>query len=71
MARHFLTTGCLVLRLRVFIARRRTEAGSYPVAVIVPGATSNRLADLRPLVPKLLAAIERAQPGIAEFIGAD
>ena len=30
-----------------------------------------RLADLRPLVPKLLAAIERAQPGIAEFIGAD
>jgi hypothetical protein len=47
------------------------KLGSYPVAVIVPGATSNRLADLRPLVPKLLAAIERAQPGIAEFIGAD
>jgi len=39
--------------------------------VIVLGATSNRLADLRPLVPKLLAAIERAQPGIAAFIGAD
>jgi hypothetical protein len=47
------------------------KLGSDPVAVIVLGATSNRLADLRPLVPKLLAAIERAQPGIAEFIGAD
>jgi predicted nuclease of predicted toxin-antitoxin system len=44
---------------------------TYSVAVIVLGATSNRLADLRPLVPKLLAAIERAQPGIAEFVGAD
>ena len=44
---------------------------SYPVAVIVLGATSNRLTDLRPLVPKLLAAIEHAQPGIAVFIGAD
>jgi hypothetical protein len=39
--------------------------------VIVLGATSNRLADLRPLVPKLPAVIERAQPGIVEFIGAD
>lgn len=45
--------------------------GSYPLAVIVLGATSNRLADLQPLIPKLLAAIERAQPGMAEFIGAD
>ena len=45
--------------------------GSYPLAVIVLGATSNRLADLQPLIPKLLAAIERAQPSMAEFIGAD
>jgi hypothetical protein len=44
---------------------------SYPVAVIVLGATSNRLADLRPLIPNLLAAIERVQPGIPAFIGAD
>jgi hypothetical protein len=39
--------------------------------VIVLAAKSNRLADLRPLVPKLLEAIEHAQPGIAEFVGAD
>ncbi|MES2195218.1 MAG: hypothetical protein V4517_12430 [Pseudomonadota bacterium] len=45
--------------------------GSYPLAVILLCATSNRLADLQPLLPKLLAAIERAQPGMAEFIGAD
>jgi len=44
---------------------------AYEVAVLVLGATSNRLADLRPLIPKLLTAIERAQPGIAEFVGAD
>jgi predicted nuclease of predicted toxin-antitoxin system len=47
------------------------KLGSYRVTVIVLGATSNRLADLRPLVPKLLAAIERAQPGIVAFVGAD
>jgi hypothetical protein len=39
--------------------------------VIVLGATSNRLADLQPLIRRLLAAIERAQPGMAEFIGAE
>ena len=44
---------------------------AYEVAVLPLGATSNRLADLRPLIPKLLTAIERAQPGIAEFVGAD
>jgi predicted nuclease of predicted toxin-antitoxin system len=44
---------------------------SYPVAVMVLGAKSNRLADLRPLLPKLLAALEHAQPGIATFIGAE
>ena len=47
------------------------KLGSYPIAVIVLAAKSNRLADLRPLVPKLLAAIERAAPGVAEFVGAD
>jgi predicted nuclease of predicted toxin-antitoxin system len=47
------------------------KLGSYPVAAIVLAAKSNRLADLRPLVPKLLEAIERAKPGIAEFVGAD
>jgi hypothetical protein len=36
--------------------------GSFSIAVIV--------LDLRPLVPKLLVAIETAHPGAAKFIGA-
>jgi hypothetical protein len=34
------------------------------IAVIVLHAKTNRLADLMPLVPKLLAAIESARPGV-------
>jgi hypothetical protein len=36
---------------------------SFSIAVIVLHATSNRLADLRPLVPRMLEAIASAQPG--------
>ena len=36
---------------------------AHAVAVIVLHAPTNRLADLRPLVPKLLAAIASAKPG--------
>lgn len=43
---------------------------SLPIAVVVLQAKTNRLADLRPLVPKLLAAIEFARPGAAKFIEA-
>ena len=43
---------------------------SFSIAVIVLEAKTNRLADLRPLVPKLLVAIETAHPGAAKFIGA-
>lgn len=43
--------------------------GSLPIAVIVMRARSNRLADLKPLVPAILAAIETSQPGIAQFVG--
>ena len=39
------------------------------IAVIVLQARTNRLADLKPLVPSLLTAIESAQPGVAKFIG--
>jgi len=42
---------------------------AFPIAVIVLQARSNRLAELRLLVPNLLAAIEPAQPGVAEFVG--
>jgi hypothetical protein len=44
---------------------------SYPIAVIVLCAKTNRLVDLRPLAPKLVAAIESARPGVVEFIDAD
>ena len=44
---------------------------SFSIAVIVLQAKTNRLANLRPLVPNLLAAIESALPGAAKFIGAD
>lgn len=44
---------------------------SYPIAVIVLRAKTNRLIDLKPLVPKLLLAIEAAQSGVVEFIDAD
>ncbi len=43
--------------------------GSFTIAIIVLRARSNRLADLKPLVPELLAAIDSSVPGAARFIG--
>ncbi|MGB8276510.1 MAG: DUF5615 family PIN-like protein [Methylovirgula sp.] len=43
----------------------------FSIAVIVLQAKTNRLADLRPLVPRLLAAIASAVPGTPKFIGVD
>ena len=43
----------------------------FAIAVVVLQAKTNRLADLRTLVPNLLAAIESAVPGVPKFIGAD
>lgn len=45
--------------------------GSFSIAVNVLQAKTNRLTDLKPLVPNLLAAIKSALPGAAKFIGAD
>ncbi len=42
---------------------------SLPIAVIVLQARTNRLTELKSLVPGLLAAIESAKPGIAKFVG--
>ena len=42
---------------------------SFSLSVIVLQAKTNRLADLRPLVPALLAALDTAQAGAAKFIG--
>ena len=41
----------------------------FNVAVLVLHATSNRLADLRPLVPKILATLPTLRNGEAEHIG--
>lgn len=43
--------------------------GVYAIAVVVVRARSNRLADLRNLVPDLLSAIEAARPGAPTFVG--
>ena len=41
---------------------------SYPIAVIVLRAKTNRLLDLKPLVPRLVAAIKSARPGVVEYV---
>ncbi|MEA2994024.1 MAG: hypothetical protein QOD40_2944 [Alphaproteobacteria bacterium] len=42
--------------------------GPLSIAVVVLQAKTNRLADLKALVPNLLAAIKSAQPGIARLV---
>ena len=42
----------------------------WSIAVIVLSAPTNRLADLRPLVPRLLAAIASPASGKAIIVGA-
>jgi len=44
---------------------------SFSIAVVVLAAKSNRLTDLKPLIPRLLTAIETARPGAAQFVSAD
>ena len=44
---------------------------SHPIAVIVLRAKTNRLVDLKPLAPKLVAAIQSARSGVVEYIDAD
>ena len=41
---------------------------AFPIAIFVLRARTNRLADLRPLVPVLLAALPASKPGAAQFI---
>ena len=42
---------------------------AFAIAVIVLRAPSNRLADLKSLVPELLACIPRARKGAVEYVG--
>jgi hypothetical protein len=44
------------------------NVSTYSIAIVVLRARSNRLADLRTLVPKLIGAIEIARPGIVELV---
>jgi hypothetical protein len=43
---------------------------TFSIALVVLRARTNRLADLRPLLSDLLAAIQAAQPGTATIVGA-
>jgi hypothetical protein len=42
---------------------------SFSIAVVALQAKSNRLADLRPLISEVLAAIEFGRPGTVKFVG--
>jgi hypothetical protein len=42
---------------------------AFAIAVIILRAPSNRLADLIPLVPELLARIPNAKKGAVEYVG--
>lgn len=42
---------------------------AFEIAVILLRARSNRLADLRPLLPELLVCIPTAKRGIATYVG--
>jgi predicted nuclease of predicted toxin-antitoxin system len=40
----------------------------YSIGLVIVRARSNRLADLSPLIPKMLAALSEARPGTAVLI---
>lgn len=42
---------------------------AFSIAIVVLEAKTNRLADIRPLVPRLLSAIETVPPGSVQMIG--
>jgi hypothetical protein len=44
---------------------------SQAISVVVLRARSNRLAELRQLIPKLMAALKSAQTGAVTFVDAD
>jgi len=40
-----------------------------PFGIVVVGAPSNRMQDLTPLIPEMLAALGRVRPGTVEHVG--
>jgi hypothetical protein len=47
---------------------RQQNLSAFHIAVIVLIATSNRIDDLRPLVPRILAVLDHPAPGRAIFV---
>jgi len=45
------------------------NVGASKIAVIVLRAKSNRLFDLKPLIPAPIAAIEAVKPGAVQLVG--
>jgi hypothetical protein len=45
------------------------DVARLPFGVVLIVAASNRMQDLLPLVPEVLAAVERIQPGRVEHVG--
>lgn len=43
---------------------------ALPIGIVVVRAVSNRIADLRPLIPSILTAAARTNPGQATTVGA-
>ncbi len=43
---------------------------ALPFAIVVVRARSNRMRELRPLVPAITAAIDAARPGLVQHVGA-
>jgi hypothetical protein len=58
----------------ITVARRlpfQQNLACFSVAVVVLRAWSNRLDDLRRLIPELLVALPVAKPGEATWVGAE
>jgi hypothetical protein len=47
------------------------DLSRFSIAIIVPRAQSNRVVDLRRLVPELLAALPVARRGVVTWVGAE
>jgi hypothetical protein len=43
---------------------------ALPFGIVVVRARSNRMRELRPLVPAMIAAIDAARPGLVQRVGA-
>lgn len=65
MAQHF----DILVSVDKSLPKQQNLAGR-PFAIVILRGKSNRLADLRPLIPKLLAAISEVRPGeVREIAG--